>query len=123
VKSSSSFPGLFQLEVTAADGDGNLSPAAAQVSIHIAEAGADIAAPLFQQRIYRFTAAEDAGLHSALGSVGLLRGGSSETAVARLFLYPGLLFKGQFLRNFFSPYPGSILIPLLFPPFLKLLTG
>ena len=94
VKSSSSFPGLFQLEVTAADGDGNLSPAAAQVSIHIAEAGADIAAPLFQQRIYRFTAAEDAGLHSALGSVGLLRGSGSggETAAARLFLYPGLLF-------------------------------
>ena len=78
--------------MTAADGDGNLSPAAAQVSIHIAEAGgADIAAPLFQQRIYRFTAAEDAGLHSALGSVGLLRGGGGETA-ARLFLYPGLLF-------------------------------
>jgi hypothetical protein len=88
--------------VTAADGDGNLSPAAAQVSIHIAEAGADIAAPLFQQRIYRFTAAEDAGLHSALGSVGLLRGGSSgETAAARLFLYPGLLFKRQLLRTFF----------------------
>jgi hypothetical protein len=70
--------------VTASDSDGNTSPVAAQVFIHIADAASSDPTPLFQQRIYRFTAAEDAGLHSALGSVKLRSGDSS----ARLFLYP-----------------------------------
>jgi hypothetical protein len=70
------------------------------INIVDASAASDGAAqlpPLFQQRIYRFSVAEDAGLHSALGSVGL-RGGDS---TARLFLYP------EEIRRYFDINPET----------------
>ena len=93
--------GLFELQVTASDADGNSSPVAAEVFIHIVDAAAPDAAqpPLFQQRIYRFTAPEDAGLHSALGSVGLRT--TAGESPARLFLYP------EEIRRYFDINPET----------------